>query len=1392
MGQYKTIDGYRLSPQQNRLWLLQQRSSTLTAQCAILIRGELRLPALLKSLDLLVSRHETLRTAYQIMPGLDVPLQVITDDAAAPPLRRLDYSTLDESQLTDALSLLLKQERDADFDLQQGRTLHPVLVGLGVECHLLVLTLSALCADSRSLLNIVHELAQFYKAGGEDQRPPEEVVQFVQFSEWQHELLESEEEAAGREFWRHERMLPVPPRLPLEKARAGGAHYEPESTTVTVEAEVAGALATLAGGQSSTAASALLACWQSLLWRLTAEPDINVEVAFNGRKYEEMAGGLGLYCRWLPVRCAVDEAATFRDVLGKVTRATGAAEAKQEFYAPSRVEAGAEGGATHLTLGFEYEEWPEALRAADSTWRLSSLYACSELFKLRLCAVAQGRELRLTFHYDSRSFDAPAIERLAAQYLTLLRAALAAPDRPLGSLELLGEAERRQLLVEWRGAETDFPREHCLHQLVETQAARAPQRVAAVYEDEQLTYAQLNERANQLARHLRARGVGPEVPVGVLMERSVEMFVALLGVLKAGGAYVPLDPACPRERLSFMADDAAVAVVLTQRRLAEDLPALRAEVISVDAEWQTISVQSVENPPNLSSPDDLAYIIYTSGSTGRPKGVMIEHRSVLNLLAALEQSIYAEHEGLQRVSVNAPISFDASVKQLIQLARGRTLCLAPEWARRDGEALRDYVLRNRVEVLDCTPSQLRLMAQLPALTDDAAADAVGADGLSLFGGSAGLPRVVLVGGEAIDRQLWRRLAADPQTTYYNVYGPTECTVDATYCRISPERATPSIGAPLPNTQILILDERLQLVPVGVAGEICIGGEGVGRGYLGREELTKQKYVAHPFAAGVGARLYRTGDLGRYAADGRLEYLGRNDRQVKLRGYRIEPGEIEAVIAQHGSVRECAVLAREDEEGDRRLVAYVVPHRTPHGAAEVPARFRLPNGMEVAHRNHNETTYLYEEIFARRSYVRHGVTLPEGACVFDVGANIGMFTLFVREQCPTARVYAFEPLRELCQTLRHNSGTPGGEVKVFEHGLSDREHEAEFTFYERYTMMSGASAYADAASEVELIKSYLSREQERGAPGAAELLKSSEELLAGRFEGRAERCRLRRLTDVIREEGVGQIDLLKVDVQRAELDVLRGLEEEDWGKIKQLVMEVHDKAGDASEGRGEEIRRMLERRGFRVVLEQDESLRGTDRHNLYAVQEGWDGRAAAGVTARGAGRQAAAREDVAGLREYVRGRLPEYMLPSAYVELSRLPLTRHGKVDWRALPAPGISDARSDAFFVEPENDAEQAIADIWRKVLRVEKVSCDANFFDIGGHSLLILQVCNHLREKFGRNVTVVELFRHPTVQSLAKHLSTEGGEGVSFAEVAERMDKRESALRRRRQLMEERRASNE
>jgi amino acid adenylation domain-containing protein len=460
-----------------------------------------------------------------------------------------------------------------------------------------------------------------------------------------------------------------------------------------------------------------------------------------------------------------------------------------------------------------------------------------------------------------------------------------------------------ELLSSWR-EKSDV----CIHQLFEAAVRRTPDAVAVVYDNEQLTYQDLNAKANQVAHHLQRLAVKPDMMVGLFVERSLDMIVGLLGILKAGGAYVPINPAYPADRIAFMLEDAQVPVLLTQKELAKKMPELQARVVCLDTDWEIIAQESQTNPSSEVNSENLAYIIYTSGSTGKPKGVAIQHRSVINLLTGLEQAIFNHHQNSQlRVSVNGPLAFDTSVKQIIQLLHGHTLDIVPEALRFDGDALLSYLRRSKIDVFDCTPSQLRLLLSAGLLEESEPA-----------------PQYVLVGGEAIDESTWQALATAKHIHVFNVYGPTECTVDATVCDLRKADLKPVIGRPIANTQLYLLDQYLQPVPLGVPGELYIGGDGLARGYLNRADLTSQRFIPNPFKAGT--RLYRTGDLVRYLPDGNIEYLGRTDDQVKIRGFRIELAEIEALLVQHSAVKESVVIAREDVPGDKRLVAYITQNQ----------------------------------------------------------------------------------------------------------------------------------------------------------------------------------------------------------------------------------------------------------------------------------------------------------------------------------------------------------------------------------------------------------------------------------------------------------------------------------
>jgi amino acid adenylation domain-containing protein len=890
--------GYRLSPQQTRLWLTQQDSSAPCSQTVISLEGRLHPESVRNALRRVVQQHEILRTIFQDVPGMKVPIQVVSDDCE-PAWSTVELWDLDGPEQDASMEKLCRHERELSSDLEKGARVRALLAEMSPQQNLLVLTLPALCCDTSSLSNLMRHLADAY-AGVES---GEETVQYAQFSEWQNELFD-DEQSAGRLWWNERREATAAKDgaegvvvLPLEGE-------EKEQTAQRIqrrlsEADLA-AIEKLAQRKGTTAPAVLLACWQILLARLSGRSQFPLRFSCDGRIYDEMQHALGLYARWPRIHCHIDDEFSFNRVLEGTHRAVTHANEWQEFYFDN--------DDTNSTpdIGFEFHERPEFITVSDVTFTPQRQHSNTERLKLKLGCVKTDRFTTLEFDYDQSIYSAEATERLADRFLTLLSGLLQNPESAIRHVNLLDEAERDCVLREWAATRTESVSDKCLHELFEEQALKTPDRLAVIAAGAQLTYRELDQRANQIANLLVERGVGPESLVGICLERSVELMVAMLGILKAGGAYVPLDPGQPARRLSLILEDARIANVITEERLREKFAETATGIVCVDTDRDNIKEQSTQKPSTTVNNGNTVYVIFTSGSTGKPKGVSIEHHSVVNLAQALAHDVYAETKAPLRVSVNAPIAFDSSVKQVIQFVYGHTLCIVPDEIRPDGEALLKFIREERLDVLDCTPSQLRLLIEAG------------------FGASDD-PSIILVGGEAIDESLWTSLCGRYRVAFFNVYGPTECTVDATACRVM-NSSRPRIGRPITNVQVYVLDHDLNPAPVGVMGEIYIGGDGVARGYINHPELTADRFVPNPFSKEEGARLYRTGDRGRFLPGGEIECAGRVDHQVKLRGNRVELGEIETALATHEAVSEVVVTLREDQPGDQRLVAYFVPVR----------------------------------------------------------------------------------------------------------------------------------------------------------------------------------------------------------------------------------------------------------------------------------------------------------------------------------------------------------------------------------------------------------------------------------------------------------------------------------
>jgi amino acid adenylation domain-containing protein len=916
---------------QRQFWLLHQLAPASPAYHiaqAFRLRGRLEAAALEQSLRQIVACHDVFRTSFTV-EGEQL-LQVVGASTV------WDVSTLDlrghrATAREAAVRRLLAAEAVRPFDLRQGPLLRVLRLQLGDEDHVLLFTLHHSITDLQALQQFFRELGLRYEAavtGGSCSLPPP-AAQYADYARWEQGWRGTPEYAAMLSYWQQQlggqdRVLTLPTDRPRPAVPSWGGSQEP----VVLSEEVVTALRRWGREAGVPLFVTLLTAYGVLLHRYSRQTPVVVGVPFTNRRQERFREVLGCFINILPVVLDFSGSPSFRAAAQQVRQTLLEAHRRQEVTLERMVEGlRLSRDLSHNPLyqvGFTFRP-PAVLTLPGLVVEPLAVETGTSQLDLFLMLWEEGSGMGGRLEYGTDLFEADTMARLVGHYGTLLSSIAEDPERPIGSLALLSPAQQRQLLVQWNDTQVDYPRDRCLHQWFEGQAARTPEAVAVVFEQQQLTYRQLNERANQLAHHLRSLGVGPEVPVGVYLERSLEMLVGLYGILKAGGAYLPVDPEFPKERIAYMLEHSQVPVLLTQERLKEQLGRPAATLICLDSDWRALSGQHEQNLPNVSRPEHLAYVIYTSGSTGKPKGVQVPHGAVVNFLASMQREPgLTAHDVLLTVTT---LSFDISVLELfLPLMVGARTVIVSREVSSDGGRLLEALERHHVTVMQATPATWRLM---------------------IAAGWEGSGRLkVLCGGEALPKDLARDLLRRAGSVW-NLYGPTETTVWSTCCRLTDPEGPILIGQPIANTQVYILDPLLQPVPIGVPGEIYIGGAGVARGYLKAPDLTAERFIASPLTRDPEVRLYKTGDFGRYRHDGNIEFLGRGDHQVKVRGFRIELGEIETVLGKHAQVHEAAVALRTDALGHARLVAYVVPATEEGPAVESLRQFlqeRLPYYM----------------------------------------------------------------------------------------------------------------------------------------------------------------------------------------------------------------------------------------------------------------------------------------------------------------------------------------------------------------------------------------------------------------------------------------------------------------
>jgi len=926
-----------LSFAQRQMWMIDRMTPgnpAYNVPVGYRIRGVLNATALEDSFNEIIKRHEVLRTTFVVKDG--DPFQLIHPALTI----KITFTQLDHlpsKEREDRLQTLASEESVRSFDLSRLPLIRVSLFKLGDAEHVVIINVHHIVADGLSIGLMLDELDTFYWAytGGEGPRPPDLAVQYADFAQWQRQTLANEAAYANQiEFWRKQLggRLPVL-ELPADMPRPALQSFKGSNVFFTIPTSLAEDLRLLSAREGCTFFMTLLAAFQVLLQRYTGADDMVIGTPVGARTPRELEPLIGNFLNMAALRCDLSGNPTFIELLRRTRDTTLNAFSNGDLPFEAMIK--------HVTFERDPSRNPifqtllqvlptTAPRIGDldiSSFHFDLKFAQFDL-SLLLYEDVGGYSGR--FEYCTDLFEAQTIRRLCGHYDRLLHAIVRDPGRRISMLPLLTGAERNQLLVEWNATKRDYPESKCLHRLFEAQAERTPDAVAVTFEDKRLAYRELNQRANQLAHYLRRLGVGPDVLVGICMERSLEMIVGLLGVLKAGGAYVPLDPEHPKERLSYMMKESYTLVVLTQRRLLEKLPEHSSKILCLDNDWEVIGHELSDNPINITVMDHLAYVIYTSGSTGVPKGVMIPHGAITNHMLWMQETFPLNET--DRVLQKTPISFDASVWECYAaLIVGARCVMARPGGHQDGGYLAKLIGEQEITALKVVPSLLRMLLDEPALSD------------------ATSIRRVFCGGEALTIDLQEKFHARLTAALWNLYGPTETTIDVTFCACKRDASSDAvpIGRPIANTEVYILDSELKPTSIGVAGELYVGGASLARGYLNRPDLTAEKFIRNPFSNDPDARLYRTGDWVRYRSDGNILYLGRIDNQVKIRGFRIELGEVEAVLNQYPGLRETLVTAREEIPGDKRLVAYIVPNREPAPTIRELRSFlkqKLPNYM----------------------------------------------------------------------------------------------------------------------------------------------------------------------------------------------------------------------------------------------------------------------------------------------------------------------------------------------------------------------------------------------------------------------------------------------------------------
>jgi amino acid adenylation domain-containing protein/non-ribosomal peptide synthase protein (TIGR01720 family)/FkbM family methyltransferase len=1303
------------------------------------------LDLLRKSWNQVLKTHSILRSAFY-HDSFKLPVQAVLRDIQLP-IKVMDLQGKTKGEQALAIKEYEVKDRAMGFDFKTAPLMRISLLRLDENRYRMLWSSHHILFDGWSRSVLMGEFLNVYDALSAGKiLPPVEEDRYEDFIRYIERIDKDSEQAYWKKYISGVEQATLLPFIGATAERTKGlGSYA--SLSFQVNKETTTTIENFAQRNRVTINTIMQGVWAMLLHRYTGSNKIVYGVIVSGRPGDlpGVEQRVGMYINTLPLHSTIHEE---QEIAGWLQGIQNDQVASRQFQSTPLQEiqeyTGVKGDLFDSL--FVFENYPISKVISAQQWGLAveNVHVIEQTNYPLNIVVSSAEEIGIEFIYNLDLIQPEYITGIRKHFEHVLLQLTGTGQGKLGQIELLDASAKHILLENFNATKCVYPTDKTLVDLFEKQVEKTPDAIAVVFDKQQYSYKELNERSNQLGHYLRSKGVKEETLVPICMDRSLQMIIGIWGIVKAGAAYVPIDPEYPADRIRYMLQDTAATIALCNHNSISIIKFTGGpEPIAIDAAWPLISQQPVTHVDTNLTPGNVAYVIYTSGSTGQPKGVMNEHAGVVNRLLWAQD--YYGLTSKDRVLQKTTFCFDVSVWELFWPSLvGSKLVFAKPGGHKDPEYLKHIIEQEQITLLHFVPSMLGVF-----LSD------------LQTGECSGLKKVLCSGEALKPSQVAMFIEKLPGASLHNLYGPTEAAIDVTYWSLTGEGELPMvvpIGKPVANTSIYILDQRNELVPIGGIGEIHIGGVQVARGYLNRPELSAEKFVINPFDA--GNKMYRTGDLGRWLPDGNIEYLGRIDEQVKIRGFRVELGEIESCMTLVPGIKNAKVVVTEtDPLIGKKLNAYLevdeaqLPllnnylHLLNNKQVQKTDLHVLPNGLPVLSSNGNEVKFLYKEIFKDASYLKHGITLPADACVMDIGANVGFFSVFLNVLSEDIRVYSFEPIPEVFNMLAANRSLYNIKGKAFKLALLDKEDELEFVYYPQMTILSGIGEDRNKVKEV--VRSYVEN-SENESLGTAEI----DALLEMKLESRKITIQAKTLSQVIAEEKIEQIHLLKVDVENSEHLVIGGLAAADWDRIENIIIEVHD-----VDGRLDKMKALLEEKGFQANIEKENLLSKDDvLYNIYALRNRQPkGLSSLGEneTIRSCGWQHP-QEMVKHTRVDIEKQLPDYMVPSAIILMDQLPLTSNGKIDKKALPDPESNETGRNEYLA-PRTEMEKVLVSIWEELLKKEPVGIHDNFFELGGHSLLAMRVISSVRRELEIEMVIKAVFLHPTIMELAQHLEANG-----------------------------------